>query len=167
MRRLIPMLVLFASVLASCSSSEPLAIDLAQPMAPPPVSFTISGAAADDGVVCAAGQFVGYQMEDTEGNPVTFEEWAAIFDAAAEAGSVAEVVSINDYECDDGSGLLQVSQYVRLDFAGVDLDAGQGPLNEGTWTLEGTGEYEAVTGSGNIVNDDAAGMIHMVGEVEA
>lgn len=168
MRRLITLLALVALMLAGCSSSEPMAIDLAQPMEPPPTPVTISGEAVDEGVVCSSGMFVDYRMEDIDGNPIEFEDWGSMFDTAIDTGSVAEAMSINDYECDDGSGTITISQHVRFDFGEISIETfGEGQVAGGTWTVEGTGDYESLTGSGDIVNDNDQGMIHMVGEVEA
>ena len=168
MRRLLITSTLVMAMLGSCSSSEPLAIDLAQPMEPPPVEISISGAAVDDGVVCSTGTFVRDRMEDMNGNVLDHEAWAAIFDAAVETGSVAEAKSFNEYECGDGSGTITINQHVSFDFAVLDIETfGDSPINSGTWTLEGTGDYESMSGSGDLVNDLAEGMIHAVGEVEA
>ena len=168
MRRLLVLSTLVVVIVGSCSSSEPLAIDLAQPMEPPPVQVSISGAAVDDGVVCPIGTFVRDRMEDMNGNALDQEAWAKIFDTAVETGSVAEAKSFNEYECGDGSGTITINQHVSLDFAVLDIETfGEAPINSGTWTLEGTGDYESMSGSGDLVNDFAEGMIHAVGEVEA
>jgi hypothetical protein len=169
MRRLLLSAVALALLVAGCgSSSEPMAVDLAQPMAPPPTPVSISGAAVDEGIVCSSGMFVDNRLEDMDGNPIGMEEWGAMFEAAVDTGSVAEVTSHNDYECDDGSGTITVSQHVRFDFAVIDIETfGRGRFQSGTWTVGGTGDYETLTGSGEIVDDHDEGLIHMVGEVEA
>lgn len=169
MRRLMTSAFALALVLGGCSSSsEPLGFDLAQAMAPPPTPFTVSGAAVDEGIVCASGMFVGYRMEDADGNEVDIDEWADVFANAMRTGSVAEVTSSNDYQCDDGSGTITIRQLVRFDFAEIDPETfGRGRFVSGTWTLEGRGDYESLTGSGDLVDDHDEGMIHMIGEVEA
>jgi hypothetical protein len=169
MRRLLSVLSALVMVtVGGCSSSEPLAFDLANPMEPPPGVFTISGAAADEGIVCSEGVFVDSHMEDIDGNAIEMSEWADMFDAAIATQSVAEANSINEYECGDGSGTITITQLVRFDFAEIDIETfGQGQVTNGTWTLEGVGDYESLTGSGDLVTNFDDGHVHMVGEVEA
>lgn len=167
MRKLVPLFALVV-VLGSCSSSEPMAFDLMQPMAPPPVAITISGEAAEEGVVCPSGEFVGFQMSDMEGNPIEMDDWGAMFESAIETSSIAEARSLNDYQCDDGSGTITIDQHVRFDFAEIDIETlGQSEITNGTWTVSGSGDYESLTGSGDLVSDNAEEIIHMIGEVEA
>lgn len=170
MRRLVPFLalVIFTMVLASCSTSEPLSFDLARPMAPPPVAITISGAAVDEGAVCSEGAFVGSRMEDMGGNLLEGEQWEETFDAAIENDSVAEMMHRAEIECSDGSGTITVVEHWRYDFGVLDIESfGQGQINNGSWTLEGTGDYESLTGSGDFLTDFDEAMLHAVGEVEA
>ena len=102
----------------------------------------------------------GMEMDD--------RDWANMFDTAVETDSVAELKSINEYQCSDGSGTLTVTQLVRFDFAELDIETfGEGQVANGTWTLEGNGEYESLTGSGEIITNFDDGHIHMVGDVEA
>jgi hypothetical protein len=158
-----------AMIAASCSSSEPLGFDLARPMAPPPVAVTISGEALDENVVCSNGTFlVGSRMEDMEGNLLPGEQWEATFESAVESGSVAEFMHYATTECNDGSGTITIIEHWHYDFAELDIESfGQGRINNGTWTLEGTGDYESLTGSGDFLTDFDEGMLHAVGEVEA
>lgn len=169
MRRVVTViLALVTTTLCSCSSSEPLGLDLANPMEPPPTAFSITGPAADEGVVCSEGTFVENRMEYMDGTTMEDRDWANMFDNAVETDSVAEVKSINEYECSDGSGTITVTQLVRFDFAEIDIETfGEGQVTNGTWTLEGIGDYESLTGSGNIITNFDDGHIHMVGEVEA
>ena len=168
MRRLTLLAVLVVVIAAGCSSSEPLSFELARPQAPPPVSVTISGAAADEGVVCSAGTFVGFQLEDSEGNPADMDDWGTLFEDAMANGTVAEIANRAEFECSDGSGTITVVEQVRFDFAEIDMETfGQDRISNGTWTLEGTGDYESLTGSGDLIGDNGAGMIYAVGEVEA
>jgi hypothetical protein len=169
MRRVVTVILALAMMmLGSCSSSEPLALDLANPMGSPPAAFSITGPAADEGVVCSEGTFVGYRMEDMDGNAIDHGDWSATFDTAIETNSVAEVKSINEYQCGDGSGTITVTQLVRFDFAELDIETfGEGEVTNGTWTLVGIGDYESLTGSGDIITNFDDGHVHMVGEVEA
>lgn len=171
MRRMISLqatIALVTLMLVTCSSNDPLAFDLAQPMEPPPAPVTITGAAVDEGIVCASGMFVDSRMEDVDGNPLDPDGWFTMFDSAIESEGVAEAMSINDYRCDDGSGTITVTQHVRFDFSEISiLVMGNSTVDTGTWTLEGTGDYETLIGSGDLVQDGSEQMIHMVGEIEA
>lgn len=197
MQRRIALTVLVVVLLGSCSSSETAeettsttpttsattttaakttttaasvsqTFDLVNPMAPLPTDFAISGEAVSEGTVCPAGTFVAGRMEDMDGNALEDEDWAQMFENAVATGAVAEVKSFNEYECRDGSGMLLIEQHVHLDFAVLDIETfAQGRASHGTWTLTGTGDYESLTGSGEIIGDSMAGMIHMVGEVKA
>ncbi len=168
MRRLALPLAVLVVTLAGCSSSEPLSFDLARPMAPPPVPVTISGTAVDEGEVCSSGTVVSGSIEDMEGRPIELEEWGKSFDEALENGTVAELMHRMQVECADGSGTFKVIEHVRFDFAVIEVESlDRGRITNGTWTIEGTGEYESLTGSGQLVSDNDAKMIHAIGEVEA
>jgi hypothetical protein len=169
MRRVLAVLaVLLVVMVGGCSSSEPLAFDLANAMEPAPGVFSVSGAAADEGVVCSEGIFIDSHMENVNGEMIEMSEWAGMLDTAVATQSVAEANSINEYECGDGSGTITITQFVRFDFAELDIETfGQGQVTSGTWTLVGVGDYESLTGSGDLITDFDDGRIHMVGEVEA
>jgi hypothetical protein len=168
MRRLALLSVLVVVMAASCSSSEPLSFELARPQAPPPVAVTINGDAVDEGVVCSAGTFVGFQLEDLDGNEADMDDWGTLFEDAMANGTVAEVVNRAEFECSDGSGTITIVEHVRFDFAEIDMEEFfAGRISNGTWTLEGTGDYDSLTGFGDLISDNGAGMIYAVGEVKA
>lgn len=169
MRRLVLLTAFVVVIAAGCSSSEPLGFDLARPMAPPPVPITISGEAVEEEVVCSDGTFlIGSHMEDMEGNLLEGEQWEATFESAVADGSVAEMTHRAEIECSDGSGTITVVEHWRYDFAVLDIESfGQGRINMGTWTVQGTGDYESLTGSGDFLTDFDEGMLHAIGEVEA
>jgi hypothetical protein len=72
MRRSRLLAALVAMTAASCSSSEPLSIDIARPDAPTPAPVVISGSAVDEGVACAVGTVYDYYLEDMDGNTLGF-----------------------------------------------------------------------------------------------
>jgi hypothetical protein len=127
-------------IAAGCSSSEPLTIDIARPDAPTPAPVVISGTAVDEGVVCAAGTVNDYRQRRVEGND-------------------AQMVNYFEVVCDDGSGSITIGEL-------LDFEEFPPATFEGAWTLEGSGDYESLTGSGQFSVDDE-GKIHDVGEVEA
>lgn len=167
MRRLMLTLAVTVLTAAGCSSSEPLAFDLSHPMEPPEAPFTVSGPAADEGIVCSVGMWVENRMEDMEGNELTEGGWADIFDNAVATGSVAEGKGYKTFVCGDDSGSITISDHAALDFGVLDMETfGQGETAWGTWTIEGTGDYEALSGSGDIVVMWDEMKFHYKGEVE-
>jgi len=164
--------VAVAVLAAACSSSsEPLAFDLSHSIDfesdPPMVPFVVEGASADAGVVCSGGTFTGAQEFDLDGNELSDEAWADEFDQALETGGVAEMTAVKEFTCEDGSGTLVITEDVRFDFSVIDpASLGTGEVATGTWTIEGLGDYEDLTGSGEaVVNFDQA-TFHYTGEVE-
>ena len=75
MRRVVTVILALAMMmLGSCSSSEPLALDLANPMGSPPAAFSITGPAADVTLSIpgwtngAAGQSITWELYDENGS---------------------------------------------------------------------------------------------------
>lgn len=140
MRRLVLLSAFVVIIAAGCSSSEPLTIDIARPDAPPPSPVAISGTAVDEGVVCADGTVSDYRQSRVEGND-------------------AQMVNYFEVVCDDGSGSITIGEIIEYFY---DTESW---AEEGTWTLEGSGDYESLTGSGQWSTDEE-GTWHDVGEVE-
>ena len=154
-------------ILAGCSGSEPLTFDLAHPMEPPAQPFQISGAAVDDGGVCAVGMWTDESMQTMEGADLDFGGFADIFDTAVETQSAAEAKGTKIFECGDGSGMITINEHTLIDFAVLDpADFGSGTTDWGTWTIEGTGDYASLTGSGKVITVWDEMQMHFVGEVE-
>ncbi|MDX2466496.1 MAG: hypothetical protein QNL12_04215 [Acidimicrobiia bacterium] len=167
MRRLMLTLAVTVLMVAGCSSSEPLAFDLSHPMQPPEAPFTIAGPATDEGIVCPVGMWVEDRMEDMDGNELTERGWADIFDNAVATGSVAEARGYKTFVCGDDSGSITLSNHDVLDFGVLDIETfGQGETTGGTWTIAGTGDYESLSGSGDIVLMWDEMKMHYKGEVE-
>ena len=163
MRRLLVIAVALGLVLAACSSDGPLAVEIVHDMQPPQHPFTASGAAVDEGLVCGAGVFMEAPMENLAGDPIEFEEWVQLFDAAVESRGVAEAIDHKHLDCGDGSGSITVIEHVRIDFASGDW--GSGKWETGTWTVTGTEAYDSLSGSGTITTDFTNMQIRIVGEV--
>jgi len=167
MRRII--ILAIAVVAAACSSSsEPLAFDLSHTMEfeEPPVPFAVAGASADEGMVCADGTFTREVELDPDGLEISGDEWNQMFDQAIQTGGVAEMTSVKEFSCADGSGTLIITEDVRFDFGVIDLEAfGTGEFVGSTWTIEGIGEYADLTGSGEAVIDFDEMVFHYRGEV--
>jgi hypothetical protein len=150
-------------LLASCSSSsEPLQAEFISALGPE-TAAAVSGAAVDEGVVCADGTLNRVRMEDTEGAIVSDEEGAVLWDEALESGATLEMVLYEEFNCSDGSGSFvivvdNVVQPSTLDF--------EGSNDVGSWTIDGgTGSYESRTGEGDYVVDFGGAEIHYPGEL--
>jgi hypothetical protein len=98
----------------------------------------LSGAAVDEGVVCADATVDDY-----------WREWI----------DADQMLSYFDVECNDGSGTITIAEL--MDFTEID----PWEVTERTWTLEGSGDYESLTGSGEWSIDDEV-MWHDVDAVE-
>jgi len=167
MRRLAISFLAVVFMLAGCSSSEPLALDLSHPMEPPEQPFQISGPAEEEGVVCGVGMWTNERTQTVEGADLDFDGWAQMFDSAVESKSVAEAKALKQFECGDGSGTITINEHTLWDFAVIDpADLGSGETDVGTWTIEGTGDYESLTGSGGVTIVWDEMQFHYIGEVE-
>jgi hypothetical protein len=167
MRKASALVVVLMLIVVGCSSSEPLSFDLSHSMEPPEAPFAVSGHAADDGAVCSVGLWVDQREETMDGQPLADDGWAAIFDEAVRSRSVAEAKSIKQFECGDGSGTITITDHAYLDFAVLDVTTfGRGETTWGTWTVEGTGDYDSLSGEGEVVVDWDEQRFHYVGDVE-
>lgn len=154
------------SGLAGCGSSSALTVALSRPQDhAEPIPFTTTGAATAEGVLCAAGTTEVLRLESLDGLTITDDDWAAMFDAALDTGSVAEMSVYERYSCADGSGSFVLRWHNRFDFASFEFE---GQQHVGTWEVsEGSGSYSALTGSGDIELDWDSGRAVLIGEVEA
>jgi hypothetical protein len=147
MRRLWPVLVVVGLLAAACSSGGELSVEIVE-MADPDTeefTFTASGEAVDDGVVCDSGSWVWTGNRGADGEPMDDAAMGAMF----EAGEPFTLIVGHDYVCDDGSGSFVLDAAVELD---PNLDP---PDVSATWEINGgTNTYESLKGSGDISEDD-------------
>jgi len=123
--------------------------------------------AVDEDVVCAVGMWIDEHMQNMEGEDIGFEGWADIFDNAVASQSAAEAKAFKTFECGDGSGTMTIEEHTVLDFAVLDPAAfGSGTTDWGSWTITGTGDYESLTGGGNVMTVWDEMQFHFIGEVE-
>lgn len=149
MRRIIGLLVVVLLV-AGCSGG-PLAVEFSHPQEQGLIPFAATGPAVEQADVCDAGMMEIVSLESVEGDPITDEDWATIFDAAMANGGVAEMYVMADYSCDDGSGTFVMRFHNRIDFATFEFEGQQAV---GTWEIDtGTADYAGLTGSGNATLD--------------
>jgi hypothetical protein len=143
-----------------------MALELDLPIGPPEQPFVATGPAVDDGAVCSDGTWLGSRTEDMDGQEISHEQWADIFDAAMENDSVAEARTFRDFACADGSGTLEIEDHAYLDFSVIDASTyGSEPVQWGTFTISGTDDYTSLSGSGDEVADFSQGSFLFSGEV--
>ena len=159
--------LLMVTILLVGCGGDPLAFDLSHPMELPQQPFSVTGAAVTEGVVCPDGLFVEERAANSDGDEISFDEWAQMFDAAVASGGVAEMVSTKDFKCKDDTGWITIVDHIELDFSVLDPAAfGSGETVFGSWTIEGTGDYASLKGSGETVIDWDEMQYHYVGTVE-
>ena len=161
------LLVLVVAVgLVGCSSSDPLAVEFRHsPAHERANSFDASGLAVDDDVVCGHGteEIVGY--ESVDGVELSRQEVDEVIGQAMDAGTVGEIVIVEEWTCSDDSGSFTMRFNNRIDFATLEPE---GEHDVGTWEItEGTGAYSALTGSGEVTLDLDAGLMFETGEVQS
>lgn len=184
-RRLLAMVAVCAAVLAGCSSSGDDAVsssgdtgaadvEIRVEMGSATSAFTASGAAVDDGLLCAAGQTLpGGEVQTVDGEPSSDEEFGQAFDEALATEGVVERVFFVEFGCADAegfSGTFTMQQNVRMDFSEIDAAAFQaGELDQvpgGTWEIaEGTGDFADLTGGGDHSMDFTTEEIAFTGEL--
>lgn len=166
MRKLRLMLVVSLMVVASCSSSsEPMAVQITNPLGPPSdSSVPVTGPVVDEGVMCDAVTYEEGDFFDLDGNAVADEERDQLIQVEMETGE--EVFSAKDgrWTCADGSGTFETVEKFTLAMRDYDFE---GSNDAATWTVEnGTGDYEGLTGSGNVVVDFSKETVTYDGEMQ-
>jgi hypothetical protein len=146
-----------ALALAACSSDGGADVEISMAMAPPPGTFTASGDAVDDGMLCATGQWDDGGTFDEDGDPISGEEWAQAFDSAMADETVVSGISVRTFTCtDEGAvGSIEVADTVSIDFAQIDpQEWSEGDIasaEAGTWSVDGaTGDMSGMTGGGDL-----------------
>lgn len=107
-------------------------------------AFTATGEAVDEGVVCPAGDVWWLGNETPDGDPLPDDQIAAQVDA----GEIFPIVTTHDYECADGSGIIDLKNTINFDPAALAMDSA-------TWSIDsGTGSFANLTGSGEMIEDE-------------
>ena len=142
-----------------------MAFELELPMGPPEQAFVATGLAVDDGAICPSGTWLGVRNEDLDGQEMSHEQWADVFDAAMENGGVAEARGFREFACADGSGTLEIEDHAYLDFSVIDASTyGSETVQWGTFTISGTGDFASLSGSGDEFIDFAQESFVFTGE---
>jgi len=165
MRKLRSMFVVSFMVVASCSSSsEPMAVQITNPLGPSGSSVPATGPAVDEGVMCDVVTYEEGDFFDLDGNAVTDEERDQLIQVEMETGE--DVFSAKDgrWTCADGSGTFETVEEFTLAMRDYNFE---GSNDVATWTVEsGTGDYEDLTGSGNVVVDFSKETVVYDGEIQ-
>lgn len=175
-RRLVGLasLVLGGIALAGCTSSSGPVAEVEIRLAGDPEAgqtFTASGAAVDEGLICDTGAAEWVSGEVVAGEPLGHDEFAAAYDAliagAEASGGVAEAVTLRSLSCADekfgGTFTLQENLSAGS-FAEVDPDADTLPF--GTWEIsQGTDSFAQLDGGGDHVVDFATSESVYSGEI--
>jgi hypothetical protein len=99
-----------------------------------------------------------------DGEIITDSDWAGIFDSAMEAGGVAEMMVMQNWVCEDGSGAFDIEFHNIFDFS-VFMFEGQQAV--GTWAITGgSAAYENLSGDGNVTLDSSGERVMYSGDVE-
>lgn len=145
-------------------SGRSLSLEVTHPNEHLLVPFTATGAAVDEGAVCERGTTNMYRLESMEGETITEDDWAVMFDTAMANEGIAEMYVFQGFSCDDGSGGFTLKFHNRVDFSTFEFE---GQQDVGTWVIDaGSGDYEGLSGSGDVTLDwDSAQVIH-TGSIE-
>lgn len=108
-------------------------------------TFEASGDAVEEGLMCAEGDWLWVGNETTDGEVMTDQ----MLDDLSEAGEPWEMVTVNEFACDDGSGSIVVANRHTVDLD--DLRTGE---VIGTWTVR-SGEVDGtvITGNGDVIRE--------------
>jgi len=157
--------VSFLVVAASCSSSsEPMAIQITNPLGPSGSSVPATGPAVDEGIMCDVVTYEEGDFFDLDGNAVTDEERDQLMQVEMETGEVVFSAKDGRWTCADGSGAFVTIEEFTLPMRDYDFE---GSNDVATWTVEsGTGDYEDLAGSGNVVVDFSKETVVYDGEIQ-
>ena len=145
-------IVSFMVVAASCSSSsEPMGVQITAPLGPPGDPAPITGQAVEEGIVCDAATYEEGDYVDLDGKILTDEEIDQLMQVEAETGEIVFSAKHVRWVCTDGSGSFDTVEEPTVAMPDMNFE---GANNAATWTIEsGTGDYEHLSGSGNVIVD--------------
>jgi hypothetical protein len=145
-------IVSFMVMAASCSStSEPMSVQITGPLGPPEGPLPITGQAVDEGIVCDAATYEEGDYVDLDGKILTDEERDQLMQVEAETGEIVFSAKHVHWVCPDGSGSFDTVEDFTVAMPDMNFE---GTTNAATWTIDdGTGDYENLSGSGNVIVD--------------
>lgn len=165
MRKIVWLLVAVLMALGSCSSSEPMPVEITGPVGVPDTPSTVTGQAVDEGVVCPAAMFEELRYEDADGKVLNDDETAQAMQIEMETGEMVIAVQYVQWTCSDGSGSFTTATRSKIPLRDMDFEG----VNEAAdWEVDGgTGDYENLTGSGTVTVDFPNGTVVYAGELQS
>lgn len=140
-----------------------MSVELVLPMGTGELPFTAEGEAVDESAICPAGMMTVPRLEDVAGTEIDDAIWSDMWDSAMEDEAVAELNVFSEWVCEDDSGTFEFALHNRFDFSTLEFE---GQQDVGTWEITGgTGDYDGLEGSGDVVLDFDAGEASHIGEV--
>lgn len=120
-------------------------------------TFTASGEAVDEGLMCDSGTWSWLGNETVDGEEMP----NSMIDELVRAGEDFEMVVVNEFDCEDGSGSIVVAGRSTVDASNPGY-AGEPGSTVGTWVVRsGSIDAAPIGGSGDIVS---GGDIQVSGE---
>ena len=120
-------------------------------------TFTASGEAVDEGLMCDSGTWLWLGNETVDGEPMPDSMIAEL----VQAGEDFEMVVVNEFDCENGSGSIVVAERHRVDASDPGY-AGEPGSIVGTWVVRsGSIDGAPVGGSGDTIS---GGDIQVSGE---
>ncbi len=114
--------------------------------------FTAEGWHVNREDLCGSGTVTIDFLQSVDGETITSDEWAGMFNTAMESEGIAEGYQFQVFDCEDGSGSFSMEVHVEYDFATFEFEKGE--LDDfGSWEIEegkGTGSYADLSGHGDI-----------------
>lgn len=111
-------------------------------------TFTASGAAVDEGLMCDSGAWIWLGNETVDGDPMP----NSMIEELVQAGDDFEMVVVNEFDCEDGSGSIVVAERHTVDASNPGF-AGEPGSIVGTWEVRsGSMDGVPVGGSGDTVS---------------
>ena len=151
MRRIVGLAVALLVVsLVGCSSGDSMAVEFTiNEFQDDLMPFLASGVAVDEAAVCESGTMKVDHLESPEGETITSEVGAALYEAARADQGTMDLYRVHEFVCDDGSGTFTTKDHHRADFA-----KSESQQDIPTWEIEnGTGDYADLSGSGEFTTD--------------
>lgn len=110
-------------------------------------TFTATGDAVDEGLMCGSGDWIWIGNETVDGDPMSNQDIAGLVDA----GEPFEMVSVNEFVCSDGSGSITVADRGTVDPANPSFS--EPGTTTGSWVVRsGSIGGTSIVGSGDTIS---------------
>jgi hypothetical protein len=148
-----------ATLTACAGGPRSLPVTITGPLETSDSNLSVTGEAADAGIICPEVTWDGRVYEDLDGNELTLEDLEHMPDDAK------DVRWTDTFVCADGSGSFVVLHRQLLSRAEMDFE---GYNEAASWEIEsGTGSYTGLVGEGTFILDFVEGVVVNTGTVAA